>query len=297
MDDVVIGSNYPEIVGNAVFLDAAIYARHGLRVELMNPPAEGVTLNEAMTIGRAHFTHLLSHPILAAVQGLGLKYLASYQDEGFEVIARPGIRSLKDLEGKKVSFATPMMNKNFFYAFRQAGGDPGTLIPAGYGGVIHQTVMGIAMADLDYLRDGRIDAMALLPPMSSAAMMEGFHSIFRHGDVFPTPVFGLMTRDSLLAERRELVLRMLRALDESVRAFLADRAYGIALVERLGTPKAVASVAYDMARGTMHPLRRVPDYVQREWIENEKQLEHIDAAVPVGQVFDFSLLDILEASA
>jgi len=74
MDDVVIGSNYPEITGNAVFLDEAIYARHGLRIELMNPPAEGGTLNEAMTTGRAQFTHLLSHPILAAVQGLGLKY-------------------------------------------------------------------------------------------------------------------------------------------------------------------------------------------------------------------------------
>lgn len=87
MDDVVLASNYPEITGNAVFLDEAIYARHGLRIELMNPPAEGSTLNEAMTTGRAQFTHLLSHPILAAVQGLGLKYLASYQDEGFEVIA------------------------------------------------------------------------------------------------------------------------------------------------------------------------------------------------------------------
>ena len=294
MDDVVLGANYPEITGNAVFLDQAIYARHGLRVELMNPPAEGTTLNDAMTTGRAHFTHLLSHPLLAAVQGLGLKYLASYQDEGFEVVVRPGIRSLKDLEGKKVSFATPMMNKNFFYAFGRAGGDPRTIIPAGYGGVIHQKVMGISMSDLDYLRDGRIDAMALLPPMSSAALMEGFCSIFRHGDVFPTPVFGLMTRDSLLADHRELVVRMVRALDESVRAFLADRAYGIGLIERLGTPGAVAPVAYDMARGTMHPLRAVPDYVQREWIENEKQLEKIDAAVPVGQVFDFSIIHSME---
>ena len=294
MDNVVIGSNYPEITGNAVFLDEGIYARHGLRVELMSPPAEGTTLNDAMTTGRAHFTHLLSHPILAAVQGLGLKYLASYQDEGFEVIARPEIRSLKDLEGKKVSFATPMMNKNFFYALGRAGADPGKIIPAGYGGVIHQKVMGISMADLDYLRDGRIDAMALLPPMSSAALMEGFRSIFRHGDVFPTPVFGLMSRDSLLAEHRDLVVRMVRALDEAVRAFLADRAYGIGLVERLGTPTAVAPVAYDMARGTMHPLRAVPEYVQREWIENEKQLEKIDSAVPVEQVFDFSIIRSME---
>jgi len=154
--------------------------------------------------------------------------------------------------------------------------------------------MGISMADLDYLRDGRIDAMALIPPISSAALMEGFRSIFRHGDVGLTPVFGLMTRDSLLAERREMVVRMLRALDEAIRAFLADRAYGIGLIERLGTPRAVASVAYDMARGTMHPLRAVPDYVQREWIENEKQLEQIEAAVPVGQVFDFSLLHAME---
>lgn len=294
MDDVVLGANYPELTGNAVFLDEAIYARHGLRVELMNPPAEGTTLNDAMTTGRAHFTHLLSHPLLAAVQGLGLKYLASYQDEGFEVIARPDIRSLKDLEGRKVSFATPMMNKNFFYAFGRAGGDVRKITPAGYGGVIHQTVMGISLSDLDYLRDGRIDAMALLPPISSAALMEGFRSIFRHGDVFPTPVFGLMTRDSLLRDHRELVVRMVKALDESVRAFLADRAYGIGLIERLGTPKSVAPVAYDMARGTMHPLRAVPDAVQREWIENEKQLEKIEAAVPVGQVFDFSIIHSLE---
>ncbi len=294
MDNVTIGSNYPEITGNAVFLDEAIYARHGLRVELMNPPAEGTSLNDAMTTGRAHFTHLLSHPILAAVQGLGLKYLASYQDDGFEIIARPGIKSLKDLEGKKVSFASPMMNKNFFYAFARAGGDVSAITPAGYGGAIHQEVMGISMADLDYLRDGRIDAMALLPPMSSAALMEGFRSIFRHGDVFPTPVFGLMTRDSLLAERRELVVRMVHALDEAVRAFLADRAYGIGLIERLGTPKAVAPVAYDMTRGYMHPLRQVSDGVQREWIENEKQLEHVQGAVPVGQVFDFSIIRAME---
>ncbi len=294
MDDVVIGSNYPEITGNAVFLDEEIYARHGLRVELMNPPAEGISLIDAMTNGRAHFTHLLSHPILAAVQGLGLKYLASYQDEGFEVIARPDISCLKDLEGKKVSFATPMMNKNFFFAFQRAGGDVSKITPAGYGGVVHQKVMGISMSDLDYLRDGRIDAMALLPPMSSAALMEGFHSIFRHGDVFPTPVFGLMTRDSLLRDQRDLVERMVRALDESVRAFLSDRAYGIDLIERLSTPAAVAPVAYDMSRGYMHPLRPVSDGVQREWIENEKQLEKIDAAVPVGQVFDFSIIRSME---
>ena len=294
MDKVKLGSNYPEITGNAVFFNHECFGRFDIEIEHINPPQQGMTLNEALISGAVDFTHLLSHPLLAAVQGHPVKYVAAYQEHGFEVIARPEIKSLAGLNGKKVAFATPMMNKNFFYAFMRDGGDLSSLTLAGYGGSIHQEVMGIAMADLDYLRDGRIDAMALLPPMSSAAMGEGMRSLFRHGDPFPTPVFGLMARDEMIQGNRDLLERMVSALKESIDEYLSDRQFGIELVRRVGTDEAFVESAYDMSRYQMHPLSSLPEYIQREWIENEKQLEQINAAVPLAQVFDFSIVREME---
>ena len=294
MDRVKLGSNYPEITGNAVFFNHECFARFDIEVEHINPPREGMTLNEGLISGAVDFTHLLSHPILAAVQGHPVKYVAAYQEDGFEVLARPEINTMADLNGKKVSFATPMMNKNFFYAFMRAGGDLSSITLAGYGGQIHQEVMGIAMDDLEYLRDGRIDAMALLPPMSSAAMGEGMRSLFRHGDPFPTPVFGLMARDEMIQGNRELLVRMVTALKQSIDEYLADRQFGIELVRRVGTAEEYLESAYDMSRYQMHPLSSLPEFVQREWIENEKQLEQINAAVPLAQVFDFSIVREME---
>lgn len=294
MDRVKLGSNYPEITGNAVFFNREAFARHDIEVEHFCPPRQGIALNDAMVGGVVDFTHLLSHPILAAVQGHPVKYVASYQEAGFEVIARPEIKRMKDLEGKKVSFASPMMNKNFFYAFTRDGGDPAKIIPAGYGSGLYPEVMGISMADLAYLRDGRIDALALIPPMSSAALAEGMRSLFRHADVFPTPVFGLMARDEMIRGKRELLVRMVRALKQSVDEFIADREFGMELIRRVGTAEEHLASAWELSRGYMHPLGSLHEFIQREWIENEKQLEHIDQAVPLSQVFDFSIVRELE---
>lgn len=294
MDSVRLGSNYPEITGNAVFFNHEAFGRYDISVEHLCPPRMGVSLNEALIDGIVDFTHLLSHPILAAVQGHPVKYVASYQDAGFELIARPEISRLKDLEGKKVSFASPMMNKNFFYAFMRDGGDPSKIVPAGYGSALYTEVMGVNLSDLDYLLDGRIDAMALIPPVSTAAMSHGMRALFRHGDVAPVPVFGLMARDAMIQGNPDLLGRMIRALDESVREFIADREFGMELVRRVGTPEEQIASAYDVSRAYMHPLTTVPEFVQREWIENERQLENIQGAVPLHQVFDFSIVRTLD---
>ena len=67
MDKVKLGSNYPEITGNAVFFNHECFGRFDIEIEHINPPQQGMTLNEALISGAVDFTHLLSHPILAAV--------------------------------------------------------------------------------------------------------------------------------------------------------------------------------------------------------------------------------------
>jgi len=67
MDKVKLGSNYPEITGNAVFYNHECFSRFGIEVEQVNPPKQGMTLNEALISGAVDVTPAWPAPLLAVV--------------------------------------------------------------------------------------------------------------------------------------------------------------------------------------------------------------------------------------
>src|SRR5712692_232305 len=160
MQTVKLATPHAHLTGNAVFVHDGAFEPHDIRVELVNTNATGGPIVEAVLSGAADYTHVLGAPIPAAVEGRGLKYIASYQNAGFELVVRPEITSLKQLEGKKVALSSGMMNFNFQYAMRQAGGDPDTIVPV-RGGLDDRAVQAV--------KNGEIDA--LMTPMPALALV------------------------------------------------------------------------------------------------------------------------------
>jgi len=113
------------LTGNAVFVNHEVFARHGLEIELYEPEPsqwgrgpDGKPKIAPLLDGTAHYTNVLGTPIPAAVMGQGLKYLASYQNTGVELFARPEMRNLADLSGRAVASSSPMWQFNLERALR-----------------------------------------------------------------------------------------------------------------------------------------------------------------------------------
>lgn len=284
---------HPVLTGNAVFVDHEIFGRYGLQIELHEPqPSQwgsgpgGKPMITPLLDGTAHYTNVLGTPLPAAVMGQGLKYLASYQNTGVELFARPEIRNLADLSGRAVASSSPMWQFNLERALRACGVEPsrvrfhrgypvGTLVPK--------------------VLDGTVDAITVVPPDTAAAIGAGLKLIFRYGDVSPVPVYALMATEKRLREDPQEARQLLRALSESVDRFMRDRPRGIELVGRLGTPAELAGPAYDLTCGYTTPVSGIPEQVQSEWLANAKKLAGMqEEEVGVSGVFDFGILRSIE---
>ena len=104
--DVWFATAHLQITNNIVLTNPEPFAEQGFTVHAMNPGV-GAHIVSGLMDGRADFCNVLGMPLIRAVGGLPLKFIASFQNTGWELWTRPGIERLEDLAGKTIGRTSP----------------------------------------------------------------------------------------------------------------------------------------------------------------------------------------------
>jgi NitT/TauT family transport system substrate-binding protein len=136
------------------------------------------------------------------------------------ILARPPIKRLEELRGKKVGVTRIGSTTHYFAteAFRKIG------MEAGRDYTVIQT--GGAPEMLAALSTGAIDAGTLAPPLDSQAIAQGYQYVVYGPDLrIPQVAVGFMTRRSALAKRPQMLGRFMRAMAEASKILHTDKEF------------------------------------------------------------------------
>jgi ABC-type nitrate/sulfonate/bicarbonate transport system substrate-binding protein len=134
------------------------------------------------------------------------------------ILAKPPIKRLEDLRGKKVGVTRIGSTTHYFAteAFRKIG------MEAGRDYTVIQT--GGAPEMLAALSTGVIDAGTLAPPLDSQAIAQGYQYVVYGPDLrIPQVAVGFMTRRSALAKRPHVLGRFMRTMAAAAKILHTDK--------------------------------------------------------------------------
>jgi NitT/TauT family transport system substrate-binding protein len=140
----------------------------------------------------------------------------------YSLIARPGIRDLKDLRNKKIGLTGlgGTSHVAMQIAFEGAGENPKNFI-----------YVSLAAAQiLPAVESGVIDAGILSPPFISYAQKKGLKEIFDVGARVRMPLGGLTTTVAALQSRPDEVKRVIRSLQLARRGILQNKEKSVAMI-------------------------------------------------------------------
>ena len=136
------------------------------------------------------------------------------------ILAKPPIKRLEDLRGKKVGVTRIGATTHYFatQAFRKVG------MEAGRDYTMIQT--GGAPEMLAALVSGAIEAGTLSPPFDAQALSQGFQYVVYGPDLrIPQVAVGFMTRRSTLAKRPQVLGRFMRVMAEAAKILHTDKEF------------------------------------------------------------------------
>ena len=198
--------------------DLKIFDKHGLDAEVIMITG-GARSVATLLSGSTHFgTGSGTAPLLATARGSDIKLIAaSYNKFPYAFIAKPDVRSPKDLRGKKIS----ILNYG-------GSNDLALQLALKEWGIKQQEVTvligGEAPTRLAALMTGAIDATILSPPQLTKAVQAGYRVLADMGDMSTNfTQSSLYAKTSYLRENRDRAKRFVRAYAEAVHVIKTDR--------------------------------------------------------------------------
>jgi len=159
------------------------------------------------------------------------------------------------------------------------------------------TFLPLGTSDVTFiaLKAGAIDATMLQIPQKFFAIDDGFRKLAAGADVYRAVMGGLTTTRATLAERPELVSKMIRATTRAVRLIRNDKKYVIDFMKGpyldSGKDKErFAERVYDATVQLYLQSATVDEKLQREMIATASQRIKPKEPVPPERVFDFSFV-------
>jgi NitT/TauT family transport system substrate-binding protein len=271
-------------------IDKGYFADEGIGAELVQ--AGGGVATPALIAGDLDFSTSGSAAISAILKGAKLRVLFVTSDRpAFEVWAQPEIKSLDDLKGKQVGIIsrgdTSEIAFRYYLSNHKLHGDFVAYTPLGTGtariagmasGTYAAALLGVN--EMEELKaSGKFDRLHLL-----ADLTKDVHMVFS----------GLAARDAVIAEKPDLVRRVLRGILQGMAHTKASRGDAIAAMVAHGAGDAKkAGSQYDSSVALLDATGTTS--LQNEDIELELRGELL--GVPRAQlkkpadVFDFSFVE------
>src|ERR1041385_391146 len=219
-----------------------IFEENGLSVEIVQIRSQ--LGNAALAGGEIQsFAGVGPASVSATLRGLPSRAIWFASDRLiYSLLARPGIRDIKDLRNKKIGLTGlgGTSHVALQIALEAAGENPKNFI-----------YLSLAAAQvLTAVESGVIDAAILSPPFISYAQKKGLKEIFDVGARVRMPLGGLTTTVSALQNRPDEVKRVIRSLQLARRAILQSKEKSVALIASfLSVDRQAAEETYvDLAR-------------------------------------------------
>jgi ABC-type nitrate/sulfonate/bicarbonate transport system substrate-binding protein len=225
--------------------------------------------------------------VAAAVSNVDVRVIFALTDKpSFDLLAHPSITTLQQMRGKKLGITAfgalaEILARNIFIA-NKIPPEQVTFLPLGTSDVLY-----IA------LKTGTIDATMLQIPQTFLAQDEGFRKLAAGADFYRAVQGGLTTTKATINERPELVTKMIRVTQRSLRLIRADRKFAVEFIKGpyldLGKDRErFAERIYDAAVQYYLQSGAVDEKVQREMIAVAAQRIKPKELAPPERVFDFS---------
>lgn len=275
--------------------DAGLFAREGLEDQIILIPS-GSQLAQVAVAGEVDIAALNgSSTMAAALQGADLKIIGNTTNKLiFSIYARPEIKSVEELKGKKIGVtrfgsATDISAR---FALRKFNLQPQRDV------TILQ--MGAMSAIMSGLQGGSIDAGVVSPPTLFAVDRMGFREIVNITDMnFPFPNPSLVVQGGILRQRPHVIDAFMRAYARAIHRARTDRESAIRSIARYTKleDRTVLEKAYDLYVGKI--LDPAP-YINMEGMRYA--LEDLTKTIPAAkgarpeQFIDFRFLEKLERS-
>ncbi len=198
--------------------DLKIFDKHGFDAEVIMITGGARSVATLLSGSTQFGTGSGTTPLVAAARGTDIKILAApYNKFPYSFVARPDIRSPKELRGKKIGIL------NF-----GGSNDLALQLALREWGLKQQEVTVIIGGDaptrLAGLMAGRIDATVLSPPHLTRAVQAGYRILADMGDMSANfTQSSLYIRSSYMKENRDRAKRFVRAYAEAVHVIKTDR--------------------------------------------------------------------------
>jgi NitT/TauT family transport system substrate-binding protein len=253
-----------------------LFKEEGLEAEMiqMNPRLGAL----AVMNGDVEFTTTFGSTLRGIVQGgLPLKFVAiSVRKTDHFLLARPEIKTLQDLRGKRFGVAT-------LFGTDQLAGEEMMTTKGFSPSLVKVIALGDAPVRVQALRSGIVDVIAINAPHDMALAKSGFTVLAGPQDVKRAlPLAGLAVRDRLIREKPQLIKRVLRSVLKAHRYVFDHKQETIRIMMQwLNQPQDVAARSYEVAMGSLSKNGEVPD-ADMEILTEKKR--------PLDEVRDYSLL-------
>jgi ABC-type nitrate/sulfonate/bicarbonate transport system substrate-binding protein len=269
--------------------DAGLFGEQGLKIEIINMNGGSRGARE-LQAGHIDVMHVGLSSVVRVNRGGGdLRLVASLSNViRFTLFSVPGVRTAADLRGGVIGVSVfgSETDTTVTLALKRLGLTRDDVTLKEYGGGPQR---------LAALRSGEIRATAVNEPIRSLAREEGFNPIV---DLVPEQIpwlfTGVVVRREMLAERRDVLTRFLKAVMEGNRLALTNenRAKEVLAREAGITDRKVLAIAYDDFK------QQSPTAIEPTAAAAENTLEQFAAggSVSPADYIDTSILDELRAS-
>ena len=252
-----------------------LFAEEGMDVELIQVnPRLGAT---AVLNGDIDFTTTFGSTLRGIVSGFPIKFVAvSVRKSEHFLVARPEIKELKDLKGKRLAVSTLFGTdqRAAEEMLRAKGFPPGFVKPI---------ALGDAPVRAQALRSAIVESAWLSSPFDLTLKADGYRVLGGPQDIeYALPTSGIAVSNRLLQQNPQLVKRAVRALMKAHRYVFENKKAVVPLMMRyLEQPPEIAERSYDLL---VISLSKNGEITDQEWdILTEKKK-------PADEVRDFSLL-------
>jgi ABC-type nitrate/sulfonate/bicarbonate transport system substrate-binding protein len=221
-EDVTLGSVgqasanlWPALIG----IEKGFFAAEGLKVDIVYVQSSAALVQQ-VTAGSVNISIStgLVDPLRAVGMGAPISIVRiEVQAPPYDLVAKPSIKSMKDLKGKIISLGGPK-DITRIYVERM-------LEPSGVKrGDFDMVFAGATAARASALLAGAVDAAILLPAFNFQAMAKGFHSLGLTVDyVKDLPFSGTAVNNAWAKAHKETLEKVLQGQNRSVAWFEDDK--------------------------------------------------------------------------